>query len=524
MESEGLRTALAERDADAEVMLDRLDELESLLRERDDALRALSAHHEELGALARREADALRAENERLTATVADTERTCLSELGALRRLVLARESAEPASLSFAPPPALDNSSVGAMATRELRAERDALAEQLELREEELEAALRDSVDCALFDEAEAARCDAEAERDEAVAARHEADSQLVLVSSELVAAEREGRALRERERALVGSVRAAEADARTLGAALADADAAAAALAAAPRGAAFSELAEAYSLLSDDRRLLALELDELRDELAAAHANAAALRDEAVQERTELRARAQSAERVAARARVRRARGDFEPAPSRAPPPTAHASPRRAGQGPGAVRTLAASPTRGSSPISRAARSSRGGEAERRAALADAEVLAQGRWHSELAREPGAAGNGAERAARDFARSLQLGGARPASRRTTAPEGGDEGGGSIVRIFASPERKRWQAEVRACGARAGCERAASGLRARAAARGRSRPHLTAPFPFALSRTSRVLGRCIQSPAPGSARARAGLLVAATQRCGGRVG
>ncbi|KAG8467332.1 hypothetical protein KFE25_000648 [Diacronema lutheri] len=415
MDDAELRRLLAERDADAEVMLDRMDELEAQLAERDDDLRRLDA------------------DNARLSAALADTERGCLDELGALRALVRA----------VAP---------------------DARREGEEARARALRAELRAA-------EETAARASLAGER--RLRARDaEAAVALAALRGELADAESE---------AVCAVMDAAEAalDAH-------DAHAVANALRARADGGALDELRGAHALLFEDRRLLVLELDELRVTLADERAAAAAAIGAAD-------ARADAAERLAERARVRAARGDSEVSPPRAFDERARDAAalvgeanRRAARANGAAgspvreQRCAMSPPAGAPDLRTAAPTPTGG---RRLAV-ERGLRAQTHWRSELAAGPGV--HAEARAARAW-----------------AEEGNER---APAALFASPERKRWQAEVAAfnqrLSARLGAERARAGAGVRVrcdAAAELSAQSRAAPRPIEPSRPADDPGRARRS-------------------------
>jgi hypothetical protein len=437
-EAEELRQLLSERDADADVMLDRLDDLEAQLAERDDELRETRMRHA-----------TLESENGRLNEVLGETERSFLAEFGTLRRLVLTMHQAAAAT----PSAAIAQAAIGsADAARELRTELAAVRAE------------RDALTARLPTAKPLGTVDEDPPTDPVEAARLETAERAIVV-------------LREHERHAVARALAAEAETRTLADALAAADAEASAAIAEAQGRAevaeaarqsevLSQLGEAYALLSEDRRLLALELDELRHVLEAESADAERKLEHALE-------RAEEAERLAERVRVRAARGEEMRRSSAATPwatsPTRSVDGRAGGTRAGGDLQLGA---RAMSPRVHVGSLLGGGHsgsfetglrvqsqwrAERRAAGhasdesitgaivgAEAAAGAARSWKDGRAHEPVASGHWEE----------QAGVARTSAHAARAAERGglafEPKASPSSRTFSSPERKRWQAEVSA--------------------------------------------------------------------------
>lgn len=461
---DALRAQLAERDADAEVLLAQIDELSAQIAEREEQLAERDEQVCELvGRLAfearmRKRPEALEDENSQLRATLAQAERSFLAELGALRELVMNLASKRaPASHDRA-----ESMVVLGLLRRELR------------RSEELASSNAGSF--AVATAALGAEL-AEAETTAVIAVMDAAEASLDAHEAEAAAEHLRARSA---------------------------------------KGGALAELTDAYELLSEDRRLLLCETDELRLALAqqVAHGEQILAKarqmaaDELAVERTQLAierqrleaerkavafrveeadARVDAAERLAERRRVRAARGDGEVRP--ASPLEARAQEAaqqvlRANRMAERANTLSPKRERVGSPGGRATspvaaplqilgapnlRTAAPSPTNGRRLVVEAGLRAQALWQTELAASGTSAGLAAavqqglplgryqerqEDALADAAYAAQAArtwiaaqrGGQACGAAAGSARSNDESRGTL---FASPERKRWQEEVR---------------------------------------------------------------------------
>ncbi|KAJ1624515.1 hypothetical protein T492DRAFT_844701 [Pavlovales sp. CCMP2436] len=484
-----LQHLLAEREADAEVMLDRLNELEAEISERDHGLRALREENSLLDGRAGQRLisiNALSSENDGLRAYCAQVEDGFIEELGTLRKFVLAHHAAtRPAALdSTATPvpghaPSPEAQPPQPEEPEELIPEREATV-FVRLLREELHASEALATRAARQRERRVAASDAYAWVCTATLTASLADSEAVAADSIAEAAEamREVAEAEEAASHLAALLADSEAVAADASAEAAEAvheavqarEAAAHLRARISNNSALRELSEAYRLLAEDRRLLSDELDELRQCLSDERADRDREREATTEATTaalaDAEARQDAAECMAERIRVRYARGDRETSPggglearAREAAKLVRASNRAA------ERSNCGSP-RATSPSARAAplfgappTSPTGGRSPRMRIAFETGLRQVEQWKSELAAngqgaaEPSAvqqathadsAGAGhpwdgpqAARAAQNFF--------EPRHRVGAVGEGGCNG-----QFFSSPERKRWQGEVAA--------------------------------------------------------------------------